>query len=297
MRDIRQSENWCTYQKLWGWESFKTQTDINILIKADFLGTFAKVQRPRRLTKQDLTDIDALCKSKKCTFIKIEPPQDQNLKILENFGYVESDSPLAPPATLVIDLTKSTDALWKDISSSGKYAVNRAKREGNTIEVYQNPTPEITKTFRKVLEDSANYNSAVVYPLNTFMRKVEIFRNDIFIFIARDAKGQICGATMYDAYDGSIWYMHGGTTLFGRANKAGYLLHWEAIVHFKNLGYSYLDLEGVYDERFHKQTKNWTGFSLFKKKFGGEIVVFPKPHVKIFSPTLRGMVKLTHTKL
>jgi lipid II:glycine glycyltransferase (peptidoglycan interpeptide bridge formation enzyme) len=297
IKDIRQSDEWSNHIAYWGWETFSTTDNVKIYIKKDLLGTFSKIQRPKILNAKDLAEIENICKKEKCTFVKLEPNLKQDLKILNEWEYLESNTPLAPPATLIIDLKKSHKNLEKDISKSGQYAINRAKREKDYVEIFSNPTDKTLDLFHRVLLESGNYNRATVYSLDVYKKMREIFGNNLIVFISKNELNEVCGTTLYLQYEKGVWYMFGGTTQTGRNNKSGYLLHWQAIEHFKKQGLDFLDLEGIYDERFHKHTKNWEGFTIFKKKFGGEVVEFPKPRFKIFSPKLNALQKVAKFKL
>ena len=67
---------------------------------------------------------------------------------------------------------------------------------------------------------------------------------------------------------------------------------WEAILHLKDSGYDWLDLEGVDDDRFPAFTRDWGGFSYFKEKFGGKVVRYPMPQIKYLNPVLRILSKV-----
>ena len=58
------------------------------------------------------------------------------------------------------------------------------------------------------------------------------------------------------------------------------------------MGYKYLDLDGLYDDRFPKRLKDYGGFSHFKERFNPIIVEFPVPYVKYLSPVMRAIKKL-----
>ena len=70
--------------------------------------------------------------------------------------------------------------------------------------------------------------------------------------------------------------MYAATNKKGRATSAQYLVVVEAIKESKRRGAKIFDFEGIYDPRYHKQTKGWRGFTHFKKSFGGEEVEFPQ---------------------
>src|SRR3972149_9418788 len=98
-------------------------------------------------------------------FVKIDPALDQTLAVLESAGFIRSFHPLVPPSTIFIDLTKSEMGLWEQISRSGKYSIQRARREGSRIETHQSPSEKILEDFRLVAPDTARVKNILPPPL------------------------------------------------------------------------------------------------------------------------------------
>ncbi len=78
--------------------------------------------------------------------------------------------------------------------------------------------------------------------------------------------------------------MYAALTKEGRKIGAAYLTLWEAIKFCQKRGLKYLDLEGIYDERYPGSTKNWKGFTAFKLQWGGKIVEYPGSYSKYIFP-------------
>lgn len=284
--DIRQSKGWSEYLAFLGWNSIRTSGDINIEIRKVFFGGLVKIQRPKKVLKADLIEILELCKKDKALFIKLEPAQNQDLKILSDSGYVRSASPLLPPTTILIDLTTDEKTLWTNVSHSGKYSVNRAGREGANVEFFQNPDENVLKSFYDIHKQTGNKKGFYVEGFDDIKKKVEIFKDESFIISVKNKEGTIVGSNFYLGFNKNIWFMHGATSSVGRKSKAGYELVWKSFLYFKNLGYKILDLEGKDDKRFPNFTKGWGGFSHFKEKFGGQEIIFPEPYIKYLNPLL-----------
>lgn len=83
------------------------------------------------------------------------------------------------------------------------------------------------------------------------------------------------------------YYHHAGSTLEGQKLEAPYLVMWQAILESKKRGYKKLDLEGIFDPRFKEMFKKWLGFSVFKLKWGGQVVEYPGAYIKAFNPLIR----------
>jgi len=286
VQDIRQSKGWSEYLTFLGWNSVRTFNDINIEIRKVFFGGLVKIQRPKSISKNDLIEITEICKKNRALFIKLEPSLGQDLKILTDYGYVKSASPLLPPTTIFINLTNNEKALWNSVSHSGKYSVNRARREGTNVEFFQNPSEKVLKSFYDIHKQTGNKKGFYIENFEDIKKKVEIFKDESFVINVKDKEGAIMGANFYLGFDKNIWFMHGATSHEGRKSKAGYELVWKSFLYFKGLGYEILDLEGKDDKRFPNFTKGWGGFSHFKEKFGGREIIYPEPHIKYLNPLL-----------
>ena len=284
---IRQSKPWEQYLKFLKWNIVDTTSGIKIAIMRTPFGTVSKIQRPKNFCEKDLEEIEEICTGKKCIFNKIEPSFGQDESLLTKRGYVTSSFPLSPPSTMLIELEKSEEELWGNVSKSGKYSVNRARREGNNIKVTRDPKKSQLDKFYVLVKATGKRGKFYVQPYKDLLKKRDIFKEDSFLIEVYDSKGELVSAKVYFGWKGIATFLHGGTTKLGRKGKGGYLLMWESILYFKKLGYKYIDLEGIDDERFPVFTKNWGGFSHFKEKFGGTVLRLPPPYIKYYNPVLK----------
>ncbi|NMB91773.1 aminoacyltransferase [candidate division WWE3 bacterium] len=285
--DIRQSDKWALYLKGLGWSSHRTTRGICVEYIKTILGTMVKIQHPIPLTLEDLKEIEDFCVKQKALFIKIEPFVGQDVSILERSGYKKNFYPLSPPSTIYIDLTKSEEDLWDNLSHSARYSIRRAQREGTVTRFYQNPLPEKVPDYFEMLKSTARRKHFYVQPLKDFLAKIKIFGKDCHLVLSYDSNGKLLSGKFYLCHGDMVLYSTGGTSKEGLKTKAGYELLWRSILYFKGLGYKVFDLEGKDDSRFESITKNWGGFSHFKEKFNGEEIEFPYPYVKYLNPLLK----------
>lgn len=287
IQDIRQSEKWGLYLKSLGWEYSKTSSGILVVTKSIKIGSVAKVQRPKNLTQKDVDEINQICREKKALFVKMEPFCFEDANLLEQNGYIANTNPLSPPSTFYVDLTKSEEDLWKNISESGRYSINRSKREETKMRFYQNPLVEKLEPYFKMCQETGRRNHFFIQPYKDLLSKVKVFGKDSHLVLAYDKNGNLLSGKFYLCYKDMVLYSTGGTSALGRKGKAGYQLLWDSILYFKGLGYRVFDLEGRSDDRFKEISRNWTGFTHFKEKFGPEIIEFPYPYNKYFSLVLK----------
>lgn len=280
--DIRQSPNWSSYLEMYGWKSIPLSNGSILRTIPFIFFKAAKLQRPTPLNKDDLDEIDALCKKERVLQLKVFPAIGQNVSLLSAYHYKTSRSVDIPPTTMLIDLTKSIEDLEKNLSSGCRYSINRSKREGDHVDIVRNPSNELISHFFDLVSERGKRKGFYTQSLRDYKRKVEAFGNDAFIAYAYNKSGEPLGAKMYLGFKDSVWYIHGGTTEIGQKSKGGYKLLWDSILYFKELGYVHFDLEGLTDMRFKKQSKKWQGYTDFKNKFNGEVVEYPMPMSKIY---------------
>ena len=291
--NLRQSAEWAEFQASLGWKIVELSNGTKVAFLKSYLGNLCKIQRPQKMAKADLEELMSLAKEKKAIFIKIEPGIDQDENLLLDLGFAPTNYPLCPPSTLVIDLKKSKDSLWQDVSRSGKYSVNRSKREGDYVEFSVNPKTKELKEFYTVEKATGKRGKFYVQPFSHVLTMRDVFKDNAILARVYNKSGELLGAKFFFAQNGIATFLLGGTTALGREkSKGGYLLMWESILQLKKLGYKNLDLEGVDDDRFPTFTRNWGGFSHFKEKFGGKIVRYPGPYLLVQSTLLKLMSKL-----
>lgn len=291
-QNLRQSENWLIYLQSLGWKHIETTSGVKIALLKTPLGKVVKIQRPSSLSKKDLAEIETICKKNKALFIKIEPGIKQNQEILINAGYELSSHPLCPPSTVFIDLRKSEKDLWENISRSGKYSINRAKREGSVVSFTNTPTKQEVDEYYHLVQKTGKFKRFYTEPPKDTHLKVKIFGDKATFGLVYNPAKELMGIKFFVANEDTVTFLLGGTSQEGRKGKWGYALLWESILYFKKLGYKYLDLEGVDDSRFPTFTKNWGGFSHFKEKFGGEVVRYLSPHIKYLNPVFKMLSKI-----
>jgi len=290
--DIRQSEPWIDCLKLYGWQIITTKNNTKMALLKTFMGTFIKIYKPPVLQKEDLLEIESIAKQNRGMFIRIEPNVGQDVSLLLDLNYSTSPTPFNPTKNAYFDLTKNLDELWHSFSEGVRYSINRARREGTTIEKYVNPDETKLKEFFDMHWATAQLKSFGAKPFSDMKYRAGLFGDQAILFMAYDKDHKLCNGKLMLGYKGNVWYTYGGSTPVGRKNKAGYLLQWTVFEELKKMGYKYLDLDGLYDDRFPKRLKDYGGFSHFKERFNPIIVEFPVPYVKYLSPVMRAIKKL-----
>lgn len=289
--DIRQSENWAKHLQTLGWKSQRTKSNTNVEILDKYLIKIAKIQRPNKLDKEEIHNIEQMCTDQNVTIVKIEPKTNDEASILLDFGFIKTGDFLTPPKTIVIELKKPKAELLSEVSKRTRYYIRKAETERSHVYIYRNPDISNIESFYRVYKASAVHNKNYRDSLQDIKNKVECFGENAFIAISHNEDGGICGANLYLAHKNCVWYMHGGIKRTDENCAAGYKLMWETITYMKDIGFEYFDLEGVYDKRY-KGTKKWKGFTFYKSRFGGKEIEYPGLYTKYNNTILRNVSKL-----
>jgi len=288
---LRQSSNYACFMKEKKWNIEKIEllnNKITCYIKTiPILGSVIKIQRPSIIPTEP--SLDNLAKKNKALFIKIEPGVDIRKK---NLKWEKDSWPLLPTKTLHIDLTKSKKDLWNNIDKSTQTSIQQAKKNLKIEHIrYDNTTfKENLQRFHKILKiagDKKKFPTPSWKDLNSL---ATCFEKDAHLILATNPE-TIAGCLLL-TYKKTSYYYYAATTEAGRSALAGYAVMWKALKVSKQLECAVLDLEGIYDKRYHKRTKAWKGFTYFKKKFGGSEVTYPRPIIKYYSPAIKLLAKI-----
>ncbi len=247
--------------------------------------------------KNVLAQIAKIGKAEKCVFVRMRPQlttTDENLKILENLGMKKSPMHLAAEHTVMLDLTKSLDAILADMRRQTRYEVRQSEKIG--IEVTSSDSVEIFKNFHTCQVETAKRQGFVPPSLDVLMAEREAFAGNIRIYTASAPKNN--NATFVAKYpdieNGALIaygmiigggkeadYYEAASTLLNRRVPGAYALLWQAIKDLKEAGYERFNLWGIAPPG---QTQHrYAGVTTFKTGFGGEVVEFVPAHDLILS--------------
>jgi lipid II:glycine glycyltransferase (peptidoglycan interpeptide bridge formation enzyme) len=175
-----------------------------------------------------------------------------------------------PPATRVIDLTRGEDALRAGLRRKHRQYVNKAEREGVTIERFHGATPgdvigPALADFNRIYQFTAGRAGFVARQPFYYERVWSLFAPTGRVrlsFAVRDGERVAtlfhftCGERAVESY--------GGMTDAGADSRANYLLKWTAITDFARAGFKVYDMWGLATG----------GIRQFKEGFGGEEIAY-----------------------
>lgn len=299
MKDLRQSPQYARYLSSLNWIVRKVGVSPHYNVKGlkhhSKLGSifvyikklpvlpFSVMKLQRFEVLPEFEAIDAIAREYRVLSATIEPGiisgmTDFNLiELMNKYRYKKSRWPLLPTKTIRLDLNKNENALLGQMKKDARISIKKARRLCK-IQLFSNENIREIERFYKLW---TKHGKGSIPKFSDFESLLNAFEKDAFILCGfSKEKELLAGAVILMAFD-SAYYYYAATSAYGRSAFAGYLVVWEAIREAKRRGCEIFDLEGIYDERF-KHLKRWRGFSLFKKKFGGEEINYPGPFVHSF---------------
>jgi len=311
LSNLRQSKEWARFLASQGWIVEEVGGTKAYIRKLPVYGSVIKIQRPPKVPPVEA--IDKLAQKHRALFVKVEPLSTANYELSTSHGFIHDSSPNLPTKTIIIDLTKSEEELWQNLSQDARQSIRKAKSDQLLVISYrygENKFAEALKEFHQLLKRTGRRQRFWTPSLDQLKTKLEYFGKNAVLFLAyspmpdqpiagrlrrpaspRGEASPLAGAFNL-IHDRISYGCYAASSTKGREFHAPYLLIWEIIKKGKDSKLRALDLEGIYDPRYHKLTKSWQGFTVFKRKFGGKEEEYPPPLVKYYHPLVRLLFKV-----
>lgn len=273
--------------ELIGWTVVRlNNTNIFIRPIKPFNFSLMKIQHAKE--KPDFQKIDELAKKHNTIFTIIEPASvEYGEEIFKKHGYKHSRLKSAFTSTILVDLTPSEEQIFKSFSENIRRNIKKAQNNKVTVKhIYtknEKTNNEFNK-FYKLYKELGKNKGFYVLPYEECLNKLCSFRENSFIsFAYEDGNPDPIAVVWYLYFENTVIYNQTGITTKGYELHANALLVWEGIKEAKKNGIKVLDFESIYDSRYPSENKKWLGYSNFKKKFHGEIILYPHSWIKIYS--------------
>lgn len=220
-----------------------------------------------------------IAKQEKSIFVRLDfmPPikQKEDIYLLDHFfkkapPYVYSSASFQPRIEWIIDLRTSEEELLSQMHHKARYNIKLAKRKGVQIEIIKENFQKYFEDFYFLLKATSDRGDFKLHPKDYYKKMLEISelnRNGFFVIAKYDHKILVINFVLY--YGSMATYIFGGSSDEHRNLMPTYLVQWESILQAKKLGLKSYSFGGVNTEKYSND--KWDGFSVFKKKFGGEI--------------------------
>lgn len=179
------------------------------------------------------------------------------------FDYYPENAIYTYFGSYICDLTNTEDELWKGVHSKHRNVIRKAIKNGIEIKINETPIEQIYEIIKKTQERSCH--AFITIEKFEAMKKGLADKMDFIAAYQGDIL-QGCAVIVHDKK--SAYYLFGGSctkTFPGALN----LLHWQAMLHYKENGLTKYDFVGA--RLSDHISAKLHGIQRFKERFGGNL--------------------------
>lgn len=211
-------------------------------------------------------------------FVRIEPQTKELLRICQTvFGSRLQKSPndVQPREILMLDITRDEATLLSEMKQKTRYNIRVAEKHGVIVEATK--TTEDREAFLDLLTKTAERKDIQFHPREYYQKFLEYFGEEECELLVARKDGVVLAGLLLVYYQGTAYYLHGGSGDRGRRYMAPHLLQWEAIKRARLRGCRQYDFGGVAVESLAPKGKDWSGITRFKQGFAPKVstTLFP----------------------
>jgi len=237
-------------------------------------GTFGYV--PKFINTQSLSSIEIhqilkFLKGLGLGFVLFESENEINSSLLGNSGFTTKlTKTIQPQYSSRIDLKDSYEDIFARFSSTYRRKSRKAEKLGLIYEIFTNEENALDRFFL-VMQNIMDNTKFVMHQKEYFKNVWKNLSSDVLAQIYIATKDGIDVGALFVVHDEQgVYELYGGVNEQGRKFPVGVYLRNKVLQNVTDSGFSYYDFWGVAE--------------LFKQKFGGENIAFPKQIIIIFRP-------------
>lgn len=205
-------------------------------------------------------------------FVRIEPSAPNAKKVLRQLHAKRAHRDVQPKNTLIKDLDRPDDELFAEMMSTNRRLYRRAAETGFTFR--QSYDPADVKLFLDMVHQVAARTGIQPHSDTYFTTMVEVLfpLKAATLFIAEHNGSPVSTSIVFENAN-TRYYAHAGNAESARKLQPSVYLVGHMIFDAKGHGKKYFDYYGVAPPHAPK-THKWSGFSQFKRSFGGREVEY-----------------------
>ncbi len=243
----------------------------------------------RATTEKIFTQIKHLAKAEHCAFIRFRPQLTNTPahRALLPTSARPASFHLHAEHTVLIDLTKSEEALLKNMRRQTRYEVRRSAKLGLTVG--HGNTKKLFETFWQVQSDTAKRQNFIPPRLEDLLAYREAFgaKAQIYYALSGETKTSptpenLVAMGLIIISNGEADYFEAASTDLNRKLPGAYALQWQVMRDLKKQGITRYNLWGIAPK--NQPHHRYAGVTTFKTGFGGEITEYIPAQDIIISP-------------
>lgn len=216
-----------------------------------------------------LDHLTTLGKKHGAKFIRMDPlisDTEGNRSLFTKLGLQAAATNTQAENRWILDISPDEETLLNDMRKNTRYAIRRARKEGVTVE--SSTDPEDFNKFWPLFQETVASRNFVPHSKQYYQKQIQAFFDDgTYRIYWAHLKEKVLAAALIPFYGDSAFYLHAASTDRIKNTFPAHALIWQAILDAKKAGLTYFDFWGIAptDDPDHP----WSGFTFFKKGFGG----------------------------
>lgn len=300
---LLQMGEWGELKKDFGWKPvrviFNDEVGCQILFRRLSPGlTIGYLPKPvmgdelQKTRNEFWKEVDAVCKSNKAIFLKIEPDAWETSPLVTHSSFLTSPQNIQPPRTIVVPIGGNEETILACMKPKCRYNIRLAEKKGVTVHTWDD-----IPAFHEMMIITGGRDNFGVHSLEYYQRAYELFHpKGTCELLVAEYEGKPLASLMVFSNGKRAWYVYGASNDYERSRMPTYLLQWEAIRWAKTHGCNEYDLWGVPDENeetleasFESRHDGLWGVYRFKRGFGGQLKRATQALDRVYNPLLYWM--------
>ena len=238
----------------------------------------------KKIIRAVFKDIKEQGQANNCVFIRVRPQLEASKKaekLFQDLGLQPAPYYLSVELAGVLDLNQSEDEIKKNAATRIRRALNKAKKEGVTVET--SVDPKDIKKFYKIQLETASRHNFYAFSEDFLEKQFAAFAKNgqVKLYIAKH-NNKILAENFMIFYGNEASYHYGVSSEAGTKISSAPLLHFTAMEDARKQGikrYNFWGITGV-DETKHR----FYGVSQFKRGFGVVELQYLHAHDMVLKP-------------
>jgi peptidoglycan pentaglycine glycine transferase (the first glycine) len=228
-----------------------------------------------------LSQLHQLCRSRRCIFLKIEPPLEDDPAARQAIcgrGFRPFAPTVQPPRTILVDLAPDEAAILAGMKQKTRYNIRLAARKGVTV---RQGSADDLPAFYRLMQITGQRDSFAIHGADYYRAAYSLFAPDRSALLMAEVEGELVAGLMVFVHREMAYYLFGASSNAQRERMPTYPLQWEAMRWAKAHSCRWYDLWGIPDAdettlearfagRSAEQSGLW-GVYRFKRGFGGRV--------------------------
>lgn len=230
-------------------------------------------------------EIFRISKELKAGWVRVEPADTEALEALQaacgKTQVVRAPHDVQPREILVMNIKPSEAVLLAQMKSKTRYNIRLAEKHG--VSVRYSRASEDMEAFLDLIYATTERKAIRPHPKEYYRNFFQAFDENQCVLAVAEQGGQMLAANLLVFFEGTAYYLHGGSSAVSRSVMAPFLLQFESMREAKRRGSTLYDFGGV---NTREPQSAWSGITRFKQGFAPTTapICFPGAYDIVISP-------------